>query len=199
MSRKGTLYVICGPNGSGKTTIIESLLNSGYLPDVYISPDILVKEAEFQHIRNEKERYSKAMDAAEALRYAYLAKGKSFCFETVMSTVSKLEFIKEAKEVYGFKIELLFIGTTNPEINIRRVAKRVRDKGHDVPTDKIVSRYIKCYTNLETAISYADTYRLLDNSGNTFIEVVTKELGRPATILENPGGSWDSVIKYIQK
>ena len=41
----------------------------------------------------------------------------------------------------GYKVYLYFISTESPEINKFRVEARKAKKGHDVPEDKIVSRY----------------------------------------------------------
>ena len=36
---------------------------------------------------------------------------------------------------------LVFVETNNPQINVERVALRVRQGGHDVAIDKIIARY----------------------------------------------------------
>ncbi|MDQ3108696.1 MAG: hypothetical protein M3R17_02285 [Bacteroidota bacterium] len=50
--------------------------------------------------------------------------------------------MKQAK-AEGYKVYLYFVSTENPEINKERVQLRVRNNGHDVPPDKIVSRYYR--------------------------------------------------------
>ena len=84
-------------------------------------------------------------------------------FETVLSTEENVAFVKKAKDE-GFHIRLVFIATDNPEINIARVAKRVSDGGHDVPTEKIRSRYPRSIKNLVRLIPLVDEGWVYDNS-----------------------------------
>jgi len=69
-----------------------------------------------------------------------LKANSSFSFETVFSHPSKVDFLADAKNA-GFKIYLYFVATENPIINQERVQIRVDLGGHDVPKDKIISRY----------------------------------------------------------
>ena len=41
----------------------------------------------------------------------------------------------------GYETTLLFIGTSSPGINVKRVKERVSQGGHDVPEDKTLSRW----------------------------------------------------------
>lgn len=88
---------------------------------------------------------------------------QSFCLETVMSHPSKLEVLKEAKK-YGFKTYLYFVFTEDPKLNIKRVADRVREGGHDVEKKKIAPRFKRSIRYLPDAITYADTTFIIDNS-----------------------------------
>ena len=56
------------------------------------------------------------------------------------------------------------IATKNPVINEERVKNRVEDGGHDVPVDKIRSRYAKTMDNLYDAIMLSDKAWIFDNS-----------------------------------
>ncbi|HKO81524.1 MAG TPA: hypothetical protein VJU78_14065, partial [Chitinophagaceae bacterium] len=49
-----------------------------------------------------------------------LLTGQSFCFETVMSHISKVQLLAEAKQA-GYKTYLYFVFTDNVELNIARV------------------------------------------------------------------------------
>ena len=85
-----------------------------------------------------------AADIANFLREALLDAGVSFSYETVMSHVSKVEFLKKAK-ANNYKIYLYFIATEDPEININRVKIRIAQKGHSVNPETIKRRYFKAY------------------------------------------------------
>ena len=86
-----------------------------------------------------------------------------FTIETVMSHESKLDFMRAARD-HGFRIYLYYISTSSPEINVGRVATRVIRGGHDVPEDKIRSRYERSLRNLHEAILLSDRAYIFDNS-----------------------------------
>jgi predicted ABC-type ATPase len=44
-------------------------------------------------------------------------------------------------KVAGFEVGLVFVTTSDPKINVKRVANRVELGGHSVKLDKIRSRY----------------------------------------------------------
>ncbi len=54
------------------------------------------------------------------IRLEFLRLKVSFTFETVMSHISKVEFLREAKR-QGYKTYLDHVSTVDPQINIARV------------------------------------------------------------------------------
>jgi len=54
--------------------------------------------------------------------------------------------------------------TRDKEVNVQRVAKRVTQGGHDVPTDKIKSRYDKCLELLPQVLEVSDFASVFDNT-----------------------------------
>ena len=160
------LLVIAGPNGSGKTTITEALVRYEWSPGAeYINPDIIA-EARFGGWNNPEAVLQAARWAAER-REALLIQGSGMAFETVFSAPDKLEFLRRAKK-RGYFMRLFFIGTTDPEINLRRVQQRVDKGGHGVPKNKIVSRYYGAMENLYAALEFVDRAYLYDNSVDTY-------------------------------
>jgi predicted ABC-type ATPase len=67
----------------------------------------------------------------------------------------------------GFLVTLVFVTTSNPAINIGRVAARVRAGGHDVPRDKIADRYERAMGFLPRAVEEADRAFVFDAAGRT--------------------------------
>ena len=101
---------------------------------------------------------------ADYLRKKLLALGKKFSFETVFSHPGKVEIIKKAREE-GYKVYLYFVSTEHPDINVYRVKKvRVPHKGHNVPKDKIISRYYRSMDLLFEATQYCYQCYFFDNS-----------------------------------
>ncbi len=158
---KPTLYVIAGPNGSGKTTITEQLLKHKWGKDcVYINPDNIAQELGSW---NDHALSLKAAQIAEKMRIECINNNQNLAFETVFSGDDKLEFIRHAVEKNYF-VRIFYISTNSPEINASRVFKRFMNGGHEVPIPKIISRYYKSMQNLIKATEYVDKTYLYDNS-----------------------------------
>jgi predicted ABC-type ATPase len=97
------------------------------------------------------------------LRRSLIEAKATFSFETVMSSPDKIELLKQAKEA-GYQIYLYYISTQSVDININRVSERYAGGGHNVPVDKIRSRYINSLNLLSEAIDYCYRAYLFDNS-----------------------------------
>lgn len=100
---------------------------------------------------------------ADFIRHKLLEKRASFTFETVMSSPDKVAFLKKAK-AYGYRTYLYFVATADPAINVSRVRLRHEKGGHDVPEEKIVSRYAKSLELLMDAIQSTNRAYVFDNS-----------------------------------
>jgi predicted ABC-type ATPase len=62
-----------------------------------------------------------------------------------------MELWQDAAAV-GYTVVLCFIGIFGPEISEQRVAMRVSQGGHDVPTEKLEKRYPRVQANLKAAL-----------------------------------------------
>lgn len=101
---------------------------------------------------------------ADYLRNKLLDSEKKFSFETVFSHEGKVRFIQQASKA-GYKVYLYFVATEDPEINIYRVKEvRIKQKGHDVPEEKIRSRYYRSLDFLHEAAQYCYQVFFFDNS-----------------------------------
>lgn len=159
---KPKLIVIAGPNGSGKTSVTNKILEHDWMEGcIYVNPDNIARDVFGDW--NSPEAVLKAVKYAAEIREDCLSKKKSLLFETVLSAPDKLDFIHRAKTA-GFFIRLFFVGTDSPAINASRIARRVMEGGHDVPISKIISRYGKSITNCALAASMADRTYIYDNS-----------------------------------
>jgi hypothetical protein len=65
----------------------------------------------------------------------------------------------------GFEIIVLFVTTISAAINVARIAGRVRSGGHNVPEDRIVSRYERSMTLLPRIVEESDRAFVYENSG----------------------------------
>lgn len=157
------VYVFAGPNGSGKSTVVSQKIDAEGFPD-FISPDTVAQtHPECIAIDGYREKNLRAAELAEELRLEYVDKGMPFAFETVLSTINKLDFLKDIKKM-GYEVNSIYITTSDPMINIKRVAKRVAEGGHDVPEDKIVSRYHKNMKLMHEVILISNNAQVFDNT-----------------------------------
>ena len=161
-NHKPVLIVIAGPNGSGKTTITSKILKHEWLENaLYINPDQVAQDRFGDW--NSPEAVLRAAQYCEEQREACLRQGQSLIFETVLSTDSKVDFIRRAHEA-GYFIRIFFVSTAHPAINAARIAQRVMEGGHDVPIPKIISRYQKSILNCKRVAAIADRVYIYDNS-----------------------------------
>lgn len=159
---KPALLMIAGPNGSGKTTVTVRLREEQWSEGIeYLNADEIARDR-----FGDWNAPASVLNAARWTtdrREELLASGKGIALETVMSTDEKIEFLSRAKDA-GYFIRVFFIGTSDPDINAARVARRVQAGGHSVPIEKIVSRHVRAVANLVPAISLADRIYVYDNS-----------------------------------
>lgn len=128
---------------------------------------------------------------ANFLRRKLLLGSISFTFETVMSEPGKVDLLREAQRL-GFRTYLYYVATEDPEINIARVGLRVAQGGHDVPRDKIISRYRRSLDLVRDAIPHTDRAYFFDTSGATSLLVAESEGG------ERPELRSDSVPRWFE-
>ena len=150
MSRPIVL-VFAGPNGSGKSTVARFIPHHG----VYVNADDLKTEYALTDIE--------AAQKAEMLRNKLVKKKSDITFETVLSTKRNYLLLQKARK-NSYEIQCIYVLTCNADINIARVRGRVREGGHDVPENKIRSRYVKALKLLPQIIDICDKMLIFDNS-----------------------------------
>ncbi|NPV92164.1 MAG: hypothetical protein HPY50_15460 [Firmicutes bacterium] len=167
MSRKPIILVFVGPNGSGKSSLAAEYQVFSCFPKPYLCPDEMVKRKRYKEILDVNDRYKKAKKDLQVLREMHLLWNKKFTFETVGTDPEKIAFLKRAKAL-GYYIEVVFVTTRDPEINIERIKKRVAKGGHDVKEDDVRRRYGLCMELLPAYIEVADVINVYDNSEENF-------------------------------
>jgi predicted ABC-type ATPase len=152
-----TLVAIAGPNGAGKSTFYRSYLAHETLP--FINADVLAAQLQLGAYE--------AAELAESARREMFERRESFIFETVFSDPvgGKLAFLEEAVTA-GYSVVLCFIGIGSPEKSEERVIVRVLEGGHDVPTDKLITRYPRTMENLRLALLRLPLVLIYDNDDN---------------------------------
>jgi len=158
LTERKQLWVLAGGNGVGKSTFYRMQLAPLGLP--FINADILAKELYPQ--APEEHSYDAAKLASE-IRFKLLHEGRSFCFETVFSHPSKIDFVAQAKAL-GYEIILIFIHLDTVSLNQARVAQRLSEGGHNVPDEKVASRIPRLLQNIKKTLPLCDQVRILNNS-----------------------------------
>lgn len=152
------LVVFAGPNGAGKTTLYRHLLSESRLP--WVNADQIALETGVDAYQ--------AAAMAEEERHRLLAAGISFVMETVFSDPvgAKVDLLKRAR-ASGYRVIVHFIGLDSAARSRVRVFQRVQEGGHDVPDDRINSRYHRVLENLRRLLGEVDDLTLYDNSSST--------------------------------
>lgn len=154
LDQRPAIVALAGPNGAGKSTFYHAHLQSAGLR--FVNADVLARELDL-------DPYDAAC-LADALRRELVNERESFVFETVFSDPvgDKLAFLKQAGEA-GYNVVLCFIGISGSEVSEERVAMRVSQGGHDVPTEKLIARYPRTLSNLKAALHQLPRVLIFDN------------------------------------
>lgn len=149
------IIVFAGPNGSGKSTITKMAKIGG----TYINADDIKRTTLCTDLE--------AAVKAEELRERMINDKKDFTFETVLSTDRNLLLLHKAKE-QGYFVRGIYVLTSNVDINVARVHVREAIGGHDVPEDKIRSRYDKALALVPKLVEICDILHIYDNTKEPF-------------------------------
>lgn len=177
LDRRPVIVALAGPNGAGKTTFYQAHLQPAGLR--FLNADVLARELNL-------DPYAAAR-LAGVLRRQLVEQRESFVLETVFSDPvgDKLAFLKEAAATVA-TVVLCFIGISGPEVSEARVAMRVSQGGHDVPTEKLVARFPRTLANLKTALRELPHVWIFDNDDlrTPFRQVAVFENSQRVTLNE---------------
>lgn len=185
MSTTKQLWLLAGGNGAGKSTFYRTQLQPLGMP--FVNADNIAREV---FPDNPEANSYQAAAIAENMRNELLAEGRSFCFETVFSHPSKIDFMAAAK-ARGYQVILVFVYLASPGLHKARIQQRITEGGHAVPEDKVETRLPRTFENIKTAIQLADQAYLLDNSDNEQPFIVAAHLQQGALLgPEHPMPDW---------
>ena len=158
------IIIIAGPNGAGKTTFANQLLSGDQAGFPFVNADIIARGL------NPDDPESEAFRAGRLMlqRIQELVDhGVSFAFETTLSGRGFARAIPGWRS-RGYHVELHFLRLSAPETSIARVARRVRQGGHDVPEETVRRRFHGGLANFDQLYKgLVDVWVLYDNSGPT--------------------------------
>ena len=168
------LYIIAGCNGAGKTTASFTILPEVLNCKEFVNADEIAKGlSPFQP-------ESVAMQAGRimlARMDELLQKGETFAFETTLATKSYKQKIEWA-QANGYEVTLLFFWLDSPNMAKKRVAQRVAEGGHSIPSETIERRYHNGIANLFAIyIDMVDICYIFDNSEGERTPIAKKYKG----------------------
>lgn len=153
------LYVFAGNNGSGKSTIRNLIVDQLGL-SINIDPDALARGMDSYHPERRKVTAGK-----EAIKLARdcIQNSRSFSIETTLAGGNAIRLMRDAK-VSGFEVTMFYVGLGDYRLNIERVASRVKNGGHHIPTEDIIRRHDTSIGNLLSYLHLIDHLIVIDNS-----------------------------------
>ena len=154
--------MIAGPNGAGKTTTAVAFLSQQKnLYEEFLNADHIAQGLSPLHPESVNLQAAKLM--IERF-HACLNQNISFAFETTASGLTYAKHLSKAKE-NGYEINLIYLWLPSSEQAVKRVAQRVKQGGHNIPTEVIIQRYYRGLKNLfNLYLPLANTVLILDNS-----------------------------------
>jgi predicted ABC-type ATPase len=155
--------IIAGPNGAGKTTFAKQFLTEEEGIRHFVNADLIATGLSPLH----PELAARAAGRLLLSELDRLTKERgSFALESTLSGRTYVERIERMKRA-GYRIEIIFLKLETVELAIKRVAHRVRQGGHHVPTGDVRRRFLRGWPNFAHHYrQLADAWAVYENSGN---------------------------------
>ncbi len=176
------LFVLSGPNGAGKSTTASVLLPEELGVRQFVNADLIAQGLS---------PFAAEQSAIEAGRlmlrriHDLRQRRESFAFETTLSGRIYVPFLRQA-QAEGYLVHIVFIWLSSVELARSRVAARVRQGGHDVPSDVIERRYWRGLRNFAHLYQpLADEWTLCDNSGEEPVVIAEGGQGVKPTVFDS--------------
>lgn len=184
---RAQVWVVAGPNGSGKTTFTRKFL-TGKLP--VVNPDDIAEREGVGAVGAGRLAIRRQQDM--------LAAGESFALETTLSGRHEIDVMRQAA-ARGYKVNLVFIALGTPDLSIGRIVQRVLDGGHNIPAVDVKRRYERSLANLPVALRLADRAFLIDNARARPRLLVSIDVSRLKRVVRNlPVWAQSTLSQYAE-
>ena len=155
------LLVIGGPNGAGKTTFAREYLTREMKGLRFLNTDEIARGLSPFDV--DSVAFKAGRIFLEEVK-GEIAEGNSLAIESTLSGKAHAKIIRDAK-ASGYLIRVHFLWIPSAKFSRKRVTQRTKQGGHDVPTDAIMRRFPRIFTNLvDLYLPLADEWSLWDSS-----------------------------------
>jgi predicted ABC-type ATPase len=155
------IVIIGGPNGAGKTTAAPAVVPKELGIREFVNADDIARG--LSPFNSERAAIAAARLMLARMRSLVLS-GESFALETTCSGRAYAGWLQECRRA-GWRITLLFLWLPSPQAALDRVARRVREGGHGIPSNVVIRRYNAGLANLRRLyLPLADIAAIYDNS-----------------------------------
>jgi predicted ABC-type ATPase len=155
------IVIIGGPNGAGKTTAAQFLLPQSLNIGEFVNADEIARGLSPFHPEHTALLAGRLM--LERMRQLIRSR-QSFAFETTCSGRTPVSMLRNCKSD-GWRLTLVYLWLPSPQAALDRVAMRVREGGHNIPSDVVIRRYWAGLSNMRLLyLPLADAAAIYDNS-----------------------------------
>ncbi|GIO16854.1 hypothetical protein J19TS2_64090 [Cohnella xylanilytica] len=127
---------------------------------INIDPDALARGMDSNH--PERRKVSAGKEAIKLARDC-IHNSRDFSIETTLAGGNAIRLMRDAK-TNGFEVTMFYVGLGDYRLNIERVAARVKNGGHHIPTEDIIRRHDTSMQNLMSHLHLLDHLIVIDNS-----------------------------------
>ena len=158
------VVVIAGPNGAGKSTFAAEYLGGEGEGPPFVNGDDIAAD-----LNPDDPGAVAALASRIALRRmdSFVADGADFAFESTLSGRAYAARLRRW-QAGGYRVSIIYLRLGSPDQAVERVARRVREGGHDIPEAVVRRRFDRSWSNfVELYRDVADDWCVYDNSGRT--------------------------------